>query len=60
MIRDPFFWLFIFMVLLDIGILLYGFIRVRLFLQSHKAPVSMEQTYNNLKDRLRDYQNRPV
>lgn len=60
MIRDPFFWLFLFMVVMDVSVIAYGVIRVRLFLRSHKAPVAVEQTYNNLKDRLRDYQNRPI
>lgn len=58
--RDPFLWLFLFMVALDVGVITYAFIRVRLFLRSHKASAAVEQTYNNLKDRLRAYQNRPL
>lgn len=60
MIHDPFFWLFLFMVVMDVGVIVYGVIRVRLFLRSHKASAAVEQTYNTLKDKIRDYQNRPV
>lgn len=60
MIHDPFFWLFLFMVVMDGGVILYGVIRVRLFLHSHKAPAAIEDTYHSLKDKIREYQNRPI
>lgn len=71
--RDPFLWMFVFMVLLDVGILLYATFRVKLFLKSIKTlPQNMKNfsefqhetvaalSGQSLKDRIRDYQNRPV